>query len=78
MNQEDQNILMMYWYILKDGNKPEGCWVRIEGLAEHQIIGILLNEPDQDFDYHEGERIAFYVHQTDEKEIVLCSNMNPS
>ncbi len=65
-------------YLLKDGNKPEGCWVRIEGLAEHQIIGTLLNEPDQDFDYHEGEKIAFYVHQTDEKEIVLCSNMNPS
>lgn len=22
-------------YLLKDGNKPEVCWVRIEGLAEH-------------------------------------------
>lgn len=65
-------------YLLKDGNKPEGCWVRIESLAEHQIIGNLLNEPDQNFDYHEGEKIAFYVHQTEDKEIVLCSNMNPS
>lgn len=65
-------------YLLKDGNEPEGCWVRIEGLAEHQIVGTLLNEPDQDFDYHEGEKIAFYVHQTDDKEIVLFSNMNPS
>lgn len=65
-------------YLLKNGNNPEGCWVRIEALAEHQIIGTLLNEPDQDFDYHEGERIAFYVHQTEDKEIVLCSNMNPS
>lgn len=65
-------------YLLKDGNEPEGCWVRIEGLAEHQIIGTLLNEPDQNFDYHEGEKITFYVHQTEDKEIVLCSNMNPS
>ena len=65
-------------YLLRDGNKPEGCWVRIEGLAEHEIIGTLLNEPDQNFDYHEGEKIAFYVHQTEDKEIVLCSNMNPS
>ena len=65
-------------YLLKNGNKPEGCWVRIEGLAEHQIIGTLLNEPDQNFDYHEGEKIAFYVHQKEDKEIVLCSNMNPS
>ena len=65
-------------YLLKDGNKPEGCWVRIEGLADHEIIGTLLNEPDQNFDYHEGETIAFYAQQTEDKEIVLCSNMNPS
>lgn len=65
-------------YLLKDGNEPEGCWVRIEGLTEHQIIGTLLNEPEQNFDYHEGEKIAFYAQQTEDKEIVLCSNMNPS
>lgn len=64
-------------YLLKDGNEPEGCWVRIESLEDHQIIGILLNEPDQDFDRHEGEKIAFYVHQTEDNEIVLCSDMNP-
>lgn len=60
-------------YLLKDGNSPEGCWVRIETLSKHQIIGILLNEPYQDFGYHKGEEIAFYVHQKDDKEIVLCS-----
>ena len=65
-------------YLLKDGNKVEGCWVRIEGLAENYIIGTLLNEPDQDFDCHAGEEIAFYVHQNDDEEIVLWSNMNPS
>ncbi len=67
-------------YLLKDGNQPEGCWVRIEALEKHQIIGTLLNEPNQDFQYHEGEKIAFFVHQTgkDENDIVLVSNMNPS
>lgn len=65
-------------YLLREGNQPEGCWVRIEGLAEHQIIGILLNEPDQDFGYHEGEKIAFFVQRMEEEKIVLCSNMNPS
>ena len=63
-------------YLLKNGNKPEGCWVRIEALAEHEIIGTLLNEPDQDFGYHAGNQIAFYVHQTENKEIILCTNLN--
>ena len=63
-------------YLLKNGNKPEGCWVRIEALAEHEIIGTLLNEPNQDFGYHAGNRIAFYVHQTENKEIILCANLN--
>ena len=63
-------------YLLKNGNKPEGCWVRIEALAEHEIIGTLLNEPDQNFGYHAGNRISFYVHQTENKEIILCANLN--
>lgn len=66
-------------YLLKDGNELEGCWVRIEALGENNMIGTLLNEPDQDFDCHKGEKIAFYVHQKDDDdEIALWSNMNPS
>lgn len=65
-------------YLLKDGNEPEGCWVRIEGISEHQIIGTLLNEPYQNFDYHEGDIITFYVQETENNEFVLCSDMNPS
>ncbi|MCW1073651.1 SseB family protein, partial [Streptococcus anginosus] len=48
-------------YPVKDGNNPEGCWVRIEGLAEDHIFGTLLNEPEQDFGCHEGDKIPFYV-----------------
>ena len=65
-------------YLLKDENEPEGCWVRIEALAEHEIIGTLLNEPEQDFNYHEGEKIAFYAQETENNEYVLCSDMNPT
>lgn len=63
-------------YLLKNGNKPEGCWVRIDALAEHEIIGTLLNEPGQNFGYHAGNQISFYVHQTESKEIILCANLN--
>ena len=65
-------------YLTKDGLKPEGCWVRINGLGDHWIMGILLNEPDQNFGYHEGEQIAFFVHETDDKNIICYSDMNPS
>ena len=65
-------------YLLKDGNELEGCWVRIEGLGEHNMIGTLLNEPKQDFNCHAGDRIEFYVHQKDDEGIVLWSNLNTS
>ncbi|WP_296256819.1 SseB family protein [uncultured Ezakiella sp.] len=65
-------------YLLKDENELEGCWVRIEALGEHNMIGTLLNEPDQDFDCHAGDKIEFYVQQKDDEEIVLWSNMNTS
>lgn len=65
-------------YLFKDGNELEGCWVRIEALGEHNMIGTLLNEPDQDFGCHVDDKIEFYVHQKDDEKIVLWSNMNQS
>lgn len=65
-------------YLMKEGNKPEGCWARIIGLGDHFFMGILLNEPDQDFGYHEGEKIAFFVQETDDKKVICISDMNPS
>lgn len=65
-------------YLMKDGLKPEGCWVRMIGLGDHCIMGTLLNEPDQNFGYHEGEKIAFFVHETEDKKVICCSDMNPS
>ena len=65
-------------YLLRDGLKPEGCWTRITGLGDHCIMGKLLNEPGQDFGYHLGEEIAFFVRETDDNKIICCSDMNPS
>lgn len=65
-------------YLTRDGLSPEGCWVRISGLGDHWIMGTLLNEPDQDFGYHEGEEIAFFVRERDDKSIICYSDMNPS
>jgi hypothetical protein len=65
-------------YLIKEGRKPEGCWVRISGLGEQFFIGTLLNEPDQDFGYHKGERIAFFVQKTEDERIICISDMNPS
>lgn len=65
-------------YLMKDGLKPEGCWTRITGLGDNWIMGTLLNEPDQNFGYHEGETIAFFVQETDEKKVICYSDMNPS
>jgi len=65
-------------HLLKDGLKIEACWTRIVGLEEHAIIGELLNEPHQDFGYHKGEKIAFFVQELEDKKIICCSDMNPS
>lgn len=65
-------------YLTKKGLNPEGCWVRIIGLGDHSVMGTLLNEPDQDFGYHEGEKIAFFAQKTEDDEIILCSDMTPS
>jgi len=61
-------------YLLRDGFDPEGCWVRINGIGERWITGILLNEPYQDFGCHKGEQISFVVRKTENGKVVCCSN----
>ena len=64
--------------LIRSGLQPEECWARIEGLGDKCIIGTLLNEPYQDFGYHCGERVAFFVYHDDEDNTRLVSDMNPS
>ncbi len=63
--------------LIQDGLKPEACWTRITGIGDHWFMGTLLNEPHQDFGWHRGEEIAFFIHQDDD-EIFCYSDMNPS
>ena len=64
-------------FLVKDGLQPEQCWVRMVGTEDHYIIGDLLNEPDQNFGYHKGERIGFGVQKTEDEKIICISVMNP-
>lgn len=63
--------------LIQIGFDTEECWVRITGLAEHSILGELLNEPYQDFGWHKGDEIAFFAHETEDEGIVLLSDMIP-
>lgn len=63
--------------LIKDDLQVEVCWARIIDLAETYFMATLLNEPHQDFGFHEGEEIAFALYKTDEGEIICFSDMNP-
>lgn len=64
-------------YLLKDGYNKELCQVRIRGLSDHGILGILLEEPKQDFGCHEGEEIAFFVQELQNHSVICYANCNP-
>ena len=40
------------------------------------FIDTLLNEPDQNFGYHMGDTITFFLYGGDDDERALVSNMN--
>ena len=58
---------------IKEGLKPEECWVRIIGLGDHVLIGKLLNQPYQEFGVHEGDTIKFFVRKESEEKIVCVA-----
>ena len=65
-------------HLFKEGLNPETCWVRLEGLGDHYLIGNLLNEPDQDFGYHKGETIGFAMQKLEDDTWIAVADMNPS
>lgn len=64
--------------LIKEGLNHEQCWARINGLGDHCIMGLLLNEPNQDFGYHNGEQIGFFVRENEDKSVICYTNMTPS
>ena len=56
-----------------ENHHPEAIWGRIEELfGEKFYVCKLLNEPDQDFGYHEGERVLVAVWDDPEGVKLLC------
>lgn len=55
---------------VKESMTSEGCWVRVTGLKDMYFMGILLNEPDQDFGVHKGDEVKFVAQETKDKQVV--------
>lgn len=64
--------------LIREGFDVEICWARLFDICDNWLMATLLNEPDQPFGYHIGENIAVFIHETEEKEIICYSDMNPS
>ena len=47
--------------LVKDGLKPEQVYVRLESIVDTDITGTLLNEPYQDFGFHENDKIPVFL-----------------
>lgn len=61
--RHDSMLDMVLVYLMKEGNRLEGCWARITGLNDRRIKGSLLEEPEQDFGCHIGDPLAFYMER---------------
>lgn len=75
--RDGNNIDDILVYLTRDGLRPEGCWVRINGLGDHCIRGKLLNEPKQDFGVHIRGSVSFGVQKTIDKKIICCCSLSP-
>jgi len=45
--------------IFSDGLQPEQVWMRCVDVTEEMLYGTLLNEPNQDYGVHEGDKVGF-------------------
>ena len=64
--------------LYKDGLETEKCLTRITGRGKHGLIGMLLEEPKQNFGWHKGETIVFFVKEEEDKSVTCFTDMNPS
>lgn len=57
--------------------KSEDCRVRIEGLTEQSLLGVLLEDPQGDLGVKKGSSIHFYVMETEDKRILCYADLTP-
>lgn len=50
--------------LIKNPNEPEKVTVRYLDEMDNFYIGVLVDEPKQEFDYHKGETLAFFPFTT--------------
>lgn len=70
-NQDYPDDVMVV--LFKEGFQPEGCWVRCSRLGDKCIMGILLNEPYQDFSVNINSEIEFNVMENDDGSFMCVS-----
>lgn len=52
--------------IFSEGLQPEQVWMKCCDITEEMLFGTLLNEPNQDYGVHEGDKIGFVPIKTEE------------
>ncbi len=68
------DILVIF---LKEGFGAEGMWVRYEDYdEEHDIIGRLLNQPNQDLGINVGDMIKFSFTKNKDGDVVCFCNLD--
>lgn len=63
--------------LIKDPNEPEPVPVSFVEDMDNFKIGILEMEPQQDFGYHKGDKIAYFPFTDDRGTTIYISDMNP-
>lgn len=64
--------------LIKNPNEPEKVSVRYLDKMDDFLMGVLEDEPKQNFDYHKGENIAFFPFTDDRGTTIFICDMNPS
>lgn len=64
--------------LIKNTNEPEKVSVRYFDKMDNFLMGVLVDEPRQNFGYHKGENIAFFPFTDDRGTMVFICDMNPS
>lgn len=72
-NQEYPDDILVFFF--KQGLNPEGMWVRYEDYDEnHDILGRLLNQPNQDMGVNAGDMVKFsFTKDEDDKIVCFCN-----
>ena len=66
-NPDDIGVLLR-----KDGLQTEQVWVRLSGVENGNLAGLLLNEPNSDFGVHTGDTVHVQVTTRGNEVYALC------